>query len=79
MNADEKREQKMRLKLEIEDAESNLNSLREKARVRADQIIQFGTWLKTAPETHIYRHGIAFIMDNTSLGRYPTEISRCFK
>src|ERR1022692_1520159 len=57
MSADEKREQKMRLRLELEDAEGNLNSLREKARVRADRIIQFGAWLKTTPETHIYRSG----------------------
>jgi hypothetical protein len=57
MTAEEMREQKMRLRIELEDAEARLAALREKARVRADRIIQFGTWLKEKPELHIYRQG----------------------
>ncbi|MFB3916799.1 MAG: hypothetical protein ACE14M_08720 [Terriglobales bacterium] len=57
MSPDEMREQKMRLRIDLEDAEAQLNALREKARARADKIIQFGTWLKKSPELHIYRQG----------------------
>jgi hypothetical protein len=57
MSADEMREQKVRLRIELEDSEAQLNALREKARSRADRVIQFGNWLKTSPELHIYREG----------------------
>ena len=57
MTNDEMREQKMRLRVEIEDSETRLSHLREKATRRADTVIQFGTWLKKSPELHIYRDG----------------------
>ena len=57
MSADEMREQKMRLRIELEDAQKQLNALREKATARADKVIQFGTWLKTTPALYIFRQG----------------------
>jgi predicted glutamine amidotransferase len=57
MSADEMREQKVRLTIELEDAQKQLSALREKATARADKVIQFGAWLKTQPELYIYRQG----------------------
>ena len=56
---DERREQKMRLRLELEDEESNLTHLREKARHRGELISQFGKWLINTPEIHIYRDSLS--------------------
>ncbi len=57
MSKDEMREQKMRLKIDLEDAEARLKALREKAGARADRVIQFGNRLKNQPEFNIYRQG----------------------
>lgn len=55
MTHEEMREQKMRVRIDIEDSEKRLAHLREKATRRADMIIQFGRWLKDSPELNIYR------------------------
>jgi hypothetical protein len=52
---DERREQKVRLRIDLEDEENNLNHLRERARHRGELISQFGKWLINTPEIHIYR------------------------
>lgn len=55
MTAGEMREQRIRLRLELEEAEERLNQLREKAKTQADLVLEFGTWLRNSPERYIYR------------------------
>ena len=55
MTSGEIREQKIRLRVELEEAEERLNYLREEARRQADLVLEFGTWLRNSPEKHIYR------------------------
>jgi phage terminase large subunit-like protein len=57
MSTDEMHRQKVDLTIQVENAEKLLNALREKSRVRADKVIQFGKWLRDAPELNIYRQG----------------------
>ena len=54
MSPDEQREQKMRLRIELEDAEKDLAHLREAAHARSDLLTQFAEWLRDSPETKIY-------------------------
>jgi hypothetical protein len=55
MTAGEMREQKIRLRVELEEAEERLNQLREEAIRQADLVLEFGTWLRNSPERYIYR------------------------
>ena len=55
MTSGEIREQKIRLRVELEEAEERLNQLRENARRQGDLVLEFGTWLRNSPEKHIYR------------------------
>jgi hypothetical protein len=57
----EMREQKVRLRIDVEDSEKHLAHLHEKARRRAEMIIQFGKWLKESPELNIYRDNYSTI------------------
>ena len=57
MTESDMRQDKMLLRIEIEETEVRLGHLRERAKRRGDSIVQFGQWLRDSPETHIYRDG----------------------
>jgi hypothetical protein len=56
MTQSEMQEQKVRLTLELEDAEHHLNALRVSAEVHGETLIGLGVALREKPET-VYRHG----------------------
>lgn len=56
MTQSEIREQKVRLTLELEDAERHLNALRVAAKVHGEMLIGLGVALREKPET-VFRHG----------------------
>lgn len=55
MSPDEKREQKIRLRVDLEEAEEELSHCREAANAKGDLLAQLATWLKVSPELYIYR------------------------
>ena len=55
MTSGETREQKIRLRVELEEAQERLNHLREEAIRQADLVLEFGTWLRNSPERYIDR------------------------
>jgi hypothetical protein len=57
MSPEEKREQKVRLRVELEEAEEELNHCREAANAKSDLLGQLAEWLRTSPEVHIYWTG----------------------
>jgi ubiquinone biosynthesis protein UbiJ len=58
MTQSEMREQKVRLTLELEDAESHLNALRVRAETHGDILVKLGASLREKPET-LFRHGLS--------------------
>lgn len=57
MSGDEMREQKIRLRVELEEAEEHMSALRVKAELHADVLSEIATRLRARPETDIFRHG----------------------
>jgi hypothetical protein len=57
MTEQEMREQKIRLRLELEDAETQLAHLREEAYQQAESLGEFSHLLSTEPHARIYRDG----------------------
>lgn len=56
MSGDEMREQRVRVAIDLEDAEAHLNALRVSAAMHGDALIKLGVQLRDHPET-IYRDG----------------------
>ena len=57
MSPDEQRELRVRLKVELEEAETELVHLREAANFKSDLFYQLAEWLRTQPELYIYWTG----------------------
>jgi AAA+ ATPase superfamily predicted ATPase len=57
MSPDEKREQKVRLRIELEEAEEELNHCREAANATSDLLAQLAEWLRVSPVENIYLAG----------------------
>jgi hypothetical protein len=60
MSGDEMREQEMRLRIEIEDAEKHLAHLKLRAQTHGDMLISLGVKMQNEPET-IFRHGVSIL------------------
>jgi hypothetical protein len=56
MTGDQFREQKVRLRIELEDAEKDLQTCRRVAESHGDLLIELGSILRNKPET-FFRHG----------------------
>ncbi len=56
MTQDQMREQKVRLTIELEDAEKHLRALQVAAQLHGDQLLELGTMLRDGPEK-VFRHG----------------------
>jgi hypothetical protein len=59
MSPDERLEQKVRLRVQLEEAQQELNHWREAANAKSDLLIQLADWLKNSPERNIYRAGMS--------------------
>ncbi len=57
MSPEDQREQKIRLRVDLEEATADYRSLREAANHHSDLLANLADWLKTSPEAKIYSAG----------------------
>ncbi len=57
MSPEDQREQKIRLLVDLEEANADYRSLREAANYHSDSLANLAEWLKTSPEVKIYSSG----------------------